>query len=274
MDTENRRKQEFLDSLKVVQDPNEKYIIKRDKVRMEQARRREHLSKLKRRIAVILFAGGVAFGSIAGYNAYKEAKDKNITQEEETIESLGLNQELMDRMEDINERLNNDNISDTELMKLAEEVNNLQFDVTKAKLAHTLNVQADDIKLYSIPVENGVVERVQVTGKEMYSKATTNQISYGTPKAPHNTISHDIANQIHDIAEMKRTVGDLKWGKWDRKELIERCQTSMNETEKFALIQMKVDKDNNISMDYSQKLILESEQQNQEAQNKDSEYER
>ena len=82
---------------------------------------------------------------------YRDSKN-TITLEQaldngKTLDDLGIDEDIQYRIENIEEKLADENLKNEEIIELSSKIESLQMDVIKSKLSEVLNVSPSDIKL-------------------------------------------------------------------------------------------------------------------------------
>jgi Tfp pilus assembly major pilin PilA len=132
----------------------------------------------KKKVAAVAAAVLAVGGTVKGVDMYQnyQAQNTHITIEQAlengaTLEKLGITKETEKEINSIDKMLENEDIENNELMKLAPRINSLQFDIIKEKLAKTLNVDKDDISLYTETADEGkTAESVSIKNGEIFFK--------------------------------------------------------------------------------------------------------
>jgi|GEM_PF-7043531 len=157
---------------------------------------------------------------------------EEVTGNDEYLERLGITQELVDEILDMKERVKNAHISNEDIEQLGKNVENVQVKVLKTKLAKVLEVDYEDItvKPTGNTIDSGNV-RIIVKGEDI-----------GEYK-----ISGDIGDQINNLYETQMMNDWIN--KFDEWNVREEFKNTVETIEKFALQQMTVNGENEISMD-------------------------
>ena len=213
--------------------------------------RRKRLKKPVKRIATIGLAGLIAFGGYKAYSAYNEYQKENtpITldqalQNGESLESLKIDNTVKNELEDIKEELGKEDISNSDLMGLSIRINELQFDTIKTKLANTLGEEESDITLHTgVASEGKTKESVEVKGGEKY----TNKEFLKNE----NTISSEISDYIKEIGDMQGLMQELQEGDFKRDDILSKYKKLVKSTDQMAASKITVDKNGNISVEYT-----------------------
>lgn len=239
------------------------YRGKKEQRRRAQKNRNERKKTLARSAAIVLATGLIAFG---GYKYYQDYQKENnaITLEQaldngESLNSLKIDSSIETQLESIKEELSSNDITDQELINISTKINELQFDTLKTKLAKTLNVNEEDVKLYtkSVSKETGeTYQSVEVQGGETYSKKDIFNRS--------NTISDDIATYIQNIGEMQTLMGKMQTGDIDRNSVMKEYKKTIREIDTMAASKMSIDGKGNIRVDKTNKKDLEKDKTNKQ----------
>ncbi len=174
------KRNEFEGEIKV---PN----VKRKELPRERYKRRkiERQNQIRRRVkigtGIAILSGAIVFG---GVKTLKEHNDgKPITLEQaldiggKTLDELGIDEDIKNRIESIEEELTNGNLKNKEIIELSSRIRLLQMDVIKSKLSALLNVSPNDIKL--VPTEDDRLAHIDVNDVGTFkSKHDWNNIRY------------------------------------------------------------------------------------------------
>lgn len=235
------------------------------KKRENERKRRIRKSKMSRRAkfignvkktAIVLGAIGIV---IAGGNTIKNTYDTYqqqnapITLEQaldngENLDSLGIDNNILLEMQDIQEMLEKDDLTNEEIIKLAPRISGLQFDTAKSKLANTLGVTENEIRLYTTPIEEGQTRETIKTSNDMYTNKDI--FTY------ENTMPSELSNYIKEISEMQKIMEEMKKGNINRKEILEKYEKMVNNTSQLAASKMNVDDRKNIKVEYTKVVDL------------------
>lgn len=228
---------------------------------MKKAKRKVNWKNTCKLIGEIGLAGLLAFGGYKACQEYNEYKSQNtpITLEQamkngESLDELGIDKKIEKEIEDINNLLNKDEITNNEIIELSAKINNLQFDTIKTKLSNTLGVDEEDIKVFTDIVNNGETteERIEIKGGKIY----TNKDFFKNS----DTMTEDISNFIKDIGKIQGLMGDIQNKNMDRRECLKKYKQVMKNLDNFAAGKMTIDDKGNISMDYTKVSELDKEE--------------
>ena len=228
---------------------------------MKKAKRKVNWKNTCKLIGEIGLAGLLAFGGYKACQEYNEYKSQNtpITLEQamkngESLDELGIDKKIEKEIEDINNLLNKDEITNNEIIELSAKINNLQFDTIKTKLSNTLGVDEEDIKVFTDIVNNGETteERIEIKGGKIY----TNKEFFKNS----DTMTEDISNFIKDIGKIQGLMSDIQNKNMDRRECLKKYKQVMKNLDNFAAGKMTIDDKGNISMDYTKVSELDKEE--------------
>ena len=228
---------------------------------MKKAKRKVNWKNTCKLIGEIGLAGLLVFGGYKACQEYNEYKSQNtpITLEQamkngESLDELGIDKKIEKEIEDINNLLNKDEITNNEIIELSAKINNLQFDTIKTKLSNTLGVDEEDIKVFTDIVNNGETteERIEIKGGKIY----TNKEFFKNS----DTMTEDISNFIKDIGKIQGLMGDIQNKNMDRRECLKKYKQVMKNLDNFAAGKMTIDDKGNISMDYTKVSELDKEE--------------
>lgn len=239
----------FRNRMKVTEnDDKEKhyhYKSKQIKRKLKKAKA-EKKRKYTGRILSLLMAGIVLIG---GYNIYKANEPKPETtmtlkqalKSGKNLEDLGIDESIIRRINEIQDKLDNKKLSNSELIALSTKIYLLQYDVLTTKLSNVLNLDENKIKIDIKEVEP--CEKVQLirAGDETYTNAKFFKSG--------NTISKGVEEYIYDILETKDFMVNIQQENLNREDIYSYCQSSIECIDKFAATKMYVDNEGNILME-------------------------
>lgn len=252
----------------------ERYKSKKsNRQKLIKKQKRQAIKKLKNKVIAYGLIGIMAFGGFKAYNEYKDSKN-TLTLEQalengENLENLRINQEIANKIEELNTAINGD-LTNEEIIKLAPEITNLQFEVAKTKVADTFNVDIDDVKLYSAAKGEDEKACICIEGKRYYEETLSNKV-FGV-----KTVSSDMADYVDAIAKMQEIEKQVLTGNINRDNLIEIYKETIEETSKFAAGKMEKDKNGNLIIEKTRVSELEeakAKEKEQKQVQKDEDYE-
>lgn len=220
-------------------------------VRIEKEKYIGSKNKLLNVIATIAFSGLAIFALVAANKVSalsSQNQDKTfdaLTQNQDTLEMLGISRETVAEIEEIDNIISNgelSNYSDEELLKLGERIASLQLDTIKGKLANELGVTEDNILVtpnYNDGAPKGVVRVTTEEGEMVYNRE-------GDLLDDKNNISTEISDYIVNIANTQTANSRLEDGVADRDDVIEQYTSAIGRTKDFATKEVVKDDNGNI----------------------------
>jgi hypothetical protein len=193
-----------------------------------------------------------AEGASKIYDKYVEDR-KSVTLEQalekgKTAENLAISQEIIEKIEDMNETLGR-GLNYDEMLEVARKFPEIQKSMLKEKIAIAMGVEAKDITF--IPPNEDIGVCVAIQGKGCYeAKNPINQIQG-------RSISKDIINYIEEIIEAQGIEDDFKVNRIsmeDAKAFYEKATKRMNQV---AVWDVVVDERENIGVEKISQLELE-----------------
>ena len=146
--TEQARKQEKIVNIGT---GKEKHKISRDvKRRIRRSRKKAKLPKAVKKLLTAGLIGVMVFGGVKQYQEYKEQQNsrpslEDVLDDNITLEKLGLDENIEDKIQEMKQK-DIDNLPNSELIKLPEEINELQLDIIKSKFSNMLETGEENIK--------------------------------------------------------------------------------------------------------------------------------
>lgn len=239
---------------KIVQFP-EKYVVKQGsakKAKMLAKRRR----KLKLRIAAILLGAGIGIGSISAVGHVINNNKENVTTLSEkigdkTTESIGINadtEELLQKCEEQIKSLNEQevmNLTDDNIIEVIGNVETLNFNTIKDKVANLKGLTRNDIKLhYNFEQGDGNYYATIDAGEEKFSSG--NALPFGIGEKNH--IPKEIADLIIQIGDYEKLITDLKTDKITKANAIKELNKLTEKVTEFATRDLTIDDKGNIEV--------------------------
>ena len=217
----------------------EKYAVpKTTKKTVKKAHKKSRIPKIAGRLLVAGLVGVAVFGGVKKYQEYKEYQNnrpalEDVLDDNITLEKLGLDDSIENKIEELKQR-DIENLSNSELITLPEEINDVQFDIIKSKLSNVLGTYEGNIE-----VKQSVPNRVEIYKDEELDKVFTeadkiDEIINKIGIKNGNLISPEIGKFISDIANMQTISEDITKGNINRDSIIKECKKSIENADKFA----------------------------------------
>lgn len=217
----------------------EKYAVpKITKKTVKKAHKKSRMPKIAGRLLVAGLVGVAVFGGVKKYQEYKEYQNNRLALEDIlddniTLEKLGLDDSIENKIEELKQR-DIESLSNSELINLPEEINDVQFDIIKSKLSNVLGTYEGNIE-----VKQSVPNRVEIYKDEELDKVFTeadkiDEIINKIGIKNGNLISPEIGKFISDIANMQTISEDITRGDINRDSIIKECKKSIENADKFA----------------------------------------
>ena len=217
----------------------EKYAVpKTTKKTVKKAHKKSRMPKIAGRLLVAGLVGVAVFGGVKKYQEYKEYQNNRLALEDIlddniTLEKLGLDDSIENKIEELKQR-DIESLSNSELINLPEEINDVQFDIIKSKLSNVLGTYEGNIE-----VKQSIPNRVEIYKDEELDKVFTeadkiDEIINKIGIKNGNLISPEIGNFISDIANMQTISEDITRGDINRDSIIKECKKSIENADKFA----------------------------------------
>ena len=238
--TEQARKQEKIVNIGT---GKEKHKISRDvKRRIRRSRKKAKLPKAVKKLLTAGLIGVMVFGGVKQYQEYKEQQNsrpslEDVLDDNITLEKLGLDENIEDKIQEMKQK-DIDNLPNSELIKLPEEINELQLDIIKSKFSNMLETGEENIKVkQSMPnrveiYEDGKLDTV-FTEQDKIDEILT-KIGIKDEKQ----ISTEIGKYIYEIANMQRIMEVITNGDIDREAIIKACKKNIENADKFSAREM------------------------------------
>ncbi len=235
----------------VIQEPKSK---KRDSIKIRKPSRRKK-THLRGKMALLGLVGAITLGATGIHNYTNRPQNQPITLEEalengKTLKDLNVSEEIRYELMNIQQYLENEEISNTELINMASQIEELQKNVITNKTADLLGVEPGDIIVDTIVGDKSEapVERIQVKINE---KGETPIYIRGDfmDLVRENTISAEISDFIKQMDKMKELEKQLEDKNLKREDVIEEYRETIDIVSKFAAGEMKIDENGNITIE-------------------------
>ena len=219
-------------------------------------------SNIGSRVVAATSAGAIVLGGIALTNSTVKASDINHTnieyrlQQGEDIGKLGINEDLVNRLQDLQKTASREDLTKEEGIKLIYDTYTFNNDLTDIKMANLLGV---DPKSVVFSVENNRGEKITtasvIKNWEVihYSNENIvdNTFGYGNKRFPLPESAKEIIDSIDDITKV---MGRIQEGKYNTS-MINDCKKYLEIADKFAATKMIVDENGKITEEKEQNEI-------------------
>lgn len=221
----------------------EKHKIQKDvKKRIHRSRKKAKLPKAVKKLLTAGLIGVMVFGGVKQYQEYKEQQNnrpslEDVLDDNITLEKLGLDENIEYKIKELKQK-DIDNLPNSELIKLPEEISELQLDIIKSKFSNMLETEEENIKVkQSMPnrveiYEDGKLDTV-FTEQDKIDEILT-KIGIKDEKQ----ISTEIGKYIYEIANMQRIMEVITNGDIDREAIIKACKKSIENADNFSAREM------------------------------------
>ena len=213
--------------------------------------------KLKLKIASLLLAAGIGIGGITvlgGLHTSKEPAPTITKMQENGISpsKLGLEADTIDTMKKLdayfaNFDSNNLDLSENELINMINEVEDVNFNVLKDKIANIKGLDRSDVSLY-YKFDNG-------DGK-YYTSITTNKDEYGKEETYSNNINpinksdsipENVSDLIVQIDQYESLIEDVKTDRISKVNAVNKLKELYDKISNLATLEFTVDEKGNIT---------------------------
>lgn len=236
-----------------------RYTAKKGTVNKAKNRRKLNW---KGKLAIAAAVGTITVGAIYTTNDIKESQNPPITVEQalksgKSLNDLGINESIKNKINEIQKKVQNKEITNSELIELAPQIEALQFEVIKGKLSDKLKVEYNNIKLKINEDPKNGISGVTIKTK---SNAIDEKI-YRNKEFLSNglTMSDDIVDFIYDIGDIQKLEKKIESKDIDRNKIINTYKDKIKNINEFATGEMSVDKEGNIEFKKTRVKDLEKE---------------
>ena len=189
----------------------------------------------------------------------KEALEQ-IVDNKELLGELGVNQETIEELEALQQELESGTVegyNNSDLLEFGLRVENTQMDIIKTKLANTLGVGVDDIKItpkYSMSSSQPNTATVEVNKDgERIIYTQEDFLNWD------NNISKEIVDGIIKVGDTQTVNSKVVKGEFDREGAINQYRTGIENAEEIAFKKMVKGENGNISLQEMDNLIQNNE---------------
>lgn len=247
-----------------------KTVINKPKVQQKQ----KFTGSRKKMIGVLaaaIAAGTLAVG-IGTNNAYQNSRPENqpvtisqVVQSGDSLESLGITNEDMETLQNYQEALQNEDISNQELLDIATNIDGLELNIIKSKVGNLLGVESDKVKIQaSVDNPEEMRESIRVTDENYRTTIYSSKDLVDNIFGGSNKLSPEISEYIRGIANMQDFAYGIQSGNFDRDEVIDRSQEELERTSQFAAGEMQIDDRGNISIETTKVKDINNEKDDDE----------
>ena len=255
---------------------NEKKGIKQErytapKGTMNKAKARRKRRVVRTRIASLILASAIGVGGLTavGHHLLIENKDQQIQLTEMSSRNLHLNEETMNQLEKYAEYFENydknDPLSDEDILKMVQDIENLNFDVIKEKMGNLLNEDKSNIKLYYKfeKADGKTYAAVTINDDDCINRQVfSNDRKLIFPNK--NTIPREIENGIIQIEEYENIRNDLANDRISKVNSVKQLKKLYKNIENIASGELIKDEKGNITLVEYDKTKENGKQQGEE----------
>ena len=227
----------------------ERYTCKTRKL----SKRQKQAKRMRKKISAFLTIGLLAFGSY-GAKQYYDDNFKSVHLNEalrsgETLEGLGLTDEIVEDLERIKQTLKvKENLSKDQILKLGEDIEDCELSIIHEKVNNAVDKKG---KVTVVPRNgngNSSITVERENDKDVYNEQDMFK-SYGV----------EIGNYIEGIASIQNTTENYKNDQIDRNEILEVYEGSLEKAERFASSKITVNEKGKMDFYKTTKATLENE---------------
>jgi hypothetical protein len=160
----------------------------------------------------------------------------------ESPEELGINDEMFNKIQNIKLQLQNGDISNSDLIRIAPDLYTLTLDVTQNKISKLFGVEPDDIKLNIQDGETGNKNQI-LNVYDKGKKQTYYNKELGRTKS---SMPKEISDLIIRINDMKNVMLDIQNSNLDRTKILSIYKDTIDKIDKFVPMELSLDENSNI----------------------------
>lgn len=269
----NDEYKEFIKKYKVDVDPNQqagkinnKYQSDRNSSSRQltapkgtayNAQKRAKNKNIRLKIASLILAAGIGVGALNAIGVFDKDTQTTITQMQEMgidANTLGLQKGTTELMEKYDEYFENFDaktaeLTEQEVIDMLQEIESLNFNVIKDKMADLRGVERADVKLrYSFERGDGTYSSAVIINEGEYGREERYNSDYyyifGIGKK--NTIPSEISNLIVQIGEYEDIIEDVETDKITKVNAVKELKKLYEKISQVATKEFTMDKDGNV----------------------------
>ena len=219
----------------------DKKKIKNQPKKIQNKTYKEKNNKRLKSIIKKIILGTITVATIASVanNRYENSRPISLEKamEIETPEELGIDQNLSKELKELQSKLDSKDFSNTELIEIAQKINNLQFDTIKSKTANELGVGEGQVEIWissttSDPDGTGIIKIKNENGDIFSDEYVGNS---------------NIREYIKDTAKMQDILEKVPYTNISTNEIAKECKSAIKSIDKCAASTIKFTKGKNDS---------------------------
>ena len=240
--------------------PKERYTAPKgtaDRAKRSKARRRK---KMRIRLASLVLAAGVGIGGLTYVGSLNKEPEHTITELQEMgieANNLGLGSDTLEMMKKYDEYFDGFdkeehlNLTDNEVIDMISEIEDLNFNVIKDKIASLRSANRDDIKLdYRFDEGTGTYNTAITINEGEYGKEEVYTNGSGLLDfSKENTIPKDVSDLIVQIGKYSVLSRDLKADDISKVNAIKRLEELYGNISGVATKEFTMDEKGNIGLE-------------------------
>lgn len=230
-------------------------------------KKRKSWPRIRNKMLTYGLAALTVWGSYKAYTEYKDSQN-TLTLEQalengETLEELGINQDIATELEELSTRLEGD-LTNQELIEIAEEIPEIQMKVIKTKVANILNIEDWNNDISLKPSDGDFTTTMYIKdGEKKYERPGIINSIVNIITGDEKTISPEIANYIDAIGRAQGKRDKMQGGDISERD-IKNCKNALEKASQFAAGKIEIDKKGNIGIEKIRVSEWEKEQKAQE----------
>lgn len=208
------------------------------------------------KVATLILAAGIGVGALNAIGVFDKDTQTTITQMQEMgidANTLGLQKDTTELMEKYDEYFENFDgktavLTEQEVIDIAQEIESLNFNVIKDKMADLRGVERADVKLrYSFERGDGTYSSAVIINEGEYGKEERyNNDDYIFGIGKKNTIPSEISNLIVQIGEYEDIIDDVETDKITKVNAVKELKKLYEKISQVATKEFTMDKDGNV----------------------------
>ncbi len=247
-----RKEQRTLDVMQLRNQP------KKEVHKIQKSKRKVNHKRLATLGLGTLLATGAAFGGISHWQNSKQVTLEEAKEIGKTVEQLKITPEQENQYEEIKQILDNESATDYELLASLENLEQLNMDMQKTKIANSMNTNKENITLFTgvSTTEKGKTEEI----------ITVDEVEYRN-----DAMSNEMANSIKDLAGLMMYNDQISKKMVVRNEVVKYGKKYLDKTSKMAASEVEY---NNGKIELKPTTVKEVKQAQKEVKQQEEDFER
>lgn len=186
-------------------------------------------------LSAIAAVSGVTYAMAKNFKPQENKTLNNAISNGETLETLGINGAIQTNLQELQKKIMSGNLTNEEIIRIAPQINNLCFDVSKSKLSNALGVKEQGIS-FEERFEDGIT-KPKIIVKTRYSTDVYHEESILNK----NTYPKEVSKEIEDIKTIQSIIQEVQNGNFNRDYVLNKYAIILQDTENLAASPLKLE---------------------------------